>query len=195
MTLTNRTQVGPPLTQRTPTAVARRVPAAADAVPGLGEGGAEVVRPGDPVIRVITCFFLPLNIQSLLPKIQFLHHELTDAGVDIASIAETGLKPRVPNRMITIPGFQLVRKDRSDGRGYGGVAFLVRGGFDVDKIPSPPAINTASRLETLWIRVSTGHNRSVVLCAAYRPPFNTTSQLTADFGHLEVQILQMLTCH
>ena len=82
-----------------------------------------------------------------------------------------------------------MRVDRSDGRGYGGVAFLVRDGFDVDKIPSPD--NIASKLETLWIRVSIGHNRSVVLCSAYRPPSNTNNQLTADLDHLEEQFLHM----
>ena len=61
-----------------------------------------------------------LNIQSLLPKILPLRRVIADTGADIIVLSETWLKPRVPNRLVTFPGYQLIRADRADGRGFGG---------------------------------------------------------------------------
>ena len=45
--------------------------------------------------------------------------------------------PKFPNPrtlLLVVPGYQLLRADRPDGRGYGGVAVLARDGIDVTPI-------------------------------------------------------------
>ena len=67
-----------------------------------------------------------LNIQSLKPKLLELTHEANQSQYDLLILNETWLRPSIPNRLLTIPGYSLYRVDRPGGRGYGGVALLVR---------------------------------------------------------------------
>ena len=134
-----------------------------------------------------------LNVQSLLPKILPLRCEISDTGADIIILSETWLKPRVPNRLVAFPGYQLIRADRADGRGFGGVAILARDGFQIKALPKPEPDNSTTKLETVWARVSVGRDRGIVICAMYRPPSPAGAQLTADLEQLESEIQTVLT--
>ena len=138
-----------------------------------------------------------LDVQSLLPKILPLRREIqmSDTGTDIVILSETWLKPRVPNRLVTFPGYQLIRADRADGRGFGGVLILARDGFQLKKLPKPESENTTAKLETVWARVNIGRDRGIAICAAYRPPSPAGAQLTADLEQLESELQTVLAEH
>ena len=67
----------------------------------------------------------PHNIQSLKPKIFELSTELSKFKYDLLTLKETWLRPSTPNRLLVVPGYQLLRADRPDGRGNDGVAVLM----------------------------------------------------------------------
>lgn len=53
-----------------------------------------------------------INIRSILPKIDFLRHEMSDHPVDILCISESWLRPAVLDTMVSIPGYVMERSDR-----------------------------------------------------------------------------------
>ena len=93
-----------------------------------------------------------------------------------------------------VPGYQLLRCDRADGRGYGGVALLVRDGLDVTVIEIPGRVIDGAKLESIWTRVGAGARR-VAVCSLYRPPGQTVGRVTADLEELERQLQHVLTRH
>ena len=102
-----------PLTSATPAAVS------AGAAPGVG-----------PVpVPVSGLLVGALNVQSLKQKILELTQELHHHGNDVMLLSETWLKPSTPSRLITLPGYNLVRADRPDGRGYGGGSSADKGRY------------------------------------------------------------------
>ncbi|KAF0303911.1 hypothetical protein FJT64_024168 [Amphibalanus amphitrite] len=129
-----------------------------------------------------------LNVQSLRPKLRELSEVLHRQKYDIVLLAETWLKPTVPNRLLVIPSYSVYREDRPDGRGYGGVAVVAM--EDLTVTPLKPATQRPpnSRLETVWSLVRADRGRRLVLCSLYRPPRYTVTALDADFRDLETQV-------
>ena len=91
-----------------------------------------------------------LNIQSLKPKLLELSHEVDQSRYDLLVINETWLKPSTPNRLLTIPGYSIRRADRPDGRGYGGVALLVRDQMSAVTLKLSTQSHPDSLLESAW---------------------------------------------
>ena len=159
-----------------------------------GSRGGRVWRRG---ARTGELYIAQLNVQSVRPlgKRLELNSELATHGYDILILNETWLKPGVTNRFITVPGYQIVRADRPDGSGYGGVALVVRDGISVRTVPAPDRHNQRSKLETLWARVQCGASGSVLICAAYRPPHTSARQDDDDIDELDHQLQHMLINH
>lgn len=134
-----------------------------------------------------------INVQSLKPKILELRQHLADTGCDVILVCETWLSPHVPSRLVTFPGFDMVRSDRRTGRG-GGVAVLARDNLGLTVLKKRGTTGS-SNIETVWARVQIGRTRSALLCSVYRKPVNTCVQITADFDELESQIQYMMTIH
>ncbi|KAF0310285.1 hypothetical protein FJT64_018689 [Amphibalanus amphitrite] len=142
-------------------------------------------RPADSVSLVIGT----LNVQSVKPKLLELSTLLHGHNYDLMCLTETWLRPTTPNRLVVLPGYQLLRADRSDGRGYGGVALATRDGVSVSPIKMPAdASCPGSKLETLWTLIKPDSRRQFVLCTVYRPPRHTVADLTADFTDLQAQL-------
>ena len=53
-----------------------------------------------------------LNIRSLFRKKDSIEHDLLDGSTDILGLSETWLKEEVPDSMIKMSNYQLVRYDR-----------------------------------------------------------------------------------
>ncbi|KAF0298220.1 RNA-directed DNA polymerase from mobile element jockey [Amphibalanus amphitrite] len=104
------------------------------------------------------------------------------------------MRPTTPNRLVPIPGYQLVRRDRPDNRGYGGVAIAARESLELTTMERPGPPVAGSKLESLWVQLRAGSHR-VMVCAAYRPPVQTQTQVSADLDELEEQIQHVLTRH
>ncbi len=63
---------------------------------------------------------LSTNVRSLLPKID----ELALILIDIAAVSETWLHSHIENEVLSIPNYNLIRQDRTFGRGGGVCAFV-----------------------------------------------------------------------
>ncbi|KAF0296827.1 hypothetical protein FJT64_005733 [Amphibalanus amphitrite] len=144
-------------------------------------------RPGELYIGQI-------NIQSLKPKLLELRHDIDEHGFDVIVLNETWMRITTPNRLVPIPGYQLVRRDRPYNRGYGGVAVAARESLELTTVERPGPPVAGSKLESLWVQLRAGSHR-VMVCAAYRPPVQTQAQVSADLDELEEQIQHVLTRH
>ena len=65
-----------------------------------------------------------LNINGLLTHIEELNIIMCKQPVDILAINETKLDATIPDSLITIPGYDIIRNDRN--KSGGGVCFYVR---------------------------------------------------------------------
>ncbi|KAF0289758.1 Dimethylglycine dehydrogenase, mitochondrial [Amphibalanus amphitrite] len=89
---------------------------------------------------------------------------------------------------------ELLRRDRADGRGYGGVAVLVKEAIAAVVLDGPDQVTAGSKLESLWVQVGAGLLK-VVICSLYRPPVQTQARVTADLDELERQLQHNVTRH
>ena len=135
-----------------------------------------------------------LNVQSLKPKLLELRHDIAEHGFDVIVLNETWMRPATPNRLVPIPGYRLARRDRPDNRGYGGVAIAARESLELTTVERPGPPVAGSKLESLWVQLRAGSHR-VMVCAAYRPPVQTQTRVSADLDELEEQIQHVLTGH
>ena len=135
-----------------------------------------------------------INIQSLKPKLLALRQDIAEHGYDVIVLNETWMRPTTHNRLVPIPGYQLVRRDRPDGKGYGGVAIAARESLELTTVERPGQSVAGSKLESLWVQIRAGSQR-VMVCAVYRPPVQTQARVSADLDELEEQIQYVLTRH
>lgn len=139
-------------------------------------------------------YIAQLNVQSIKPKLLELRQDIAEHGYDVVVLCETWLKPSTDNRLIPVPGYQLLRRDRADGRGYGGVAVLVKDSFSATVMEGPDQVTAGSKLESLWVRIRAGQQK-VVLCSLYRPPIQTQARVSADLDELEQQLQHTIARH
>jgi exonuclease III len=86
-----------------------------------------------------------LNIRSLLPKFNDLANYISSNNFDVIALGETWLNNFVEDQVIAIPGYNLLRKDRTS-RG-GGVCMYIKNKFNYKICYSN------NNIEQLWISV------------------------------------------
>ena len=104
-----------------------------------------------------------LNIQSIVPKIDELKHFLATNSVSVCSVNETWL---TKSKNLTIPNYNIVRKDR-DSKG-GGVLLLIHKSILFEEIQ----IQTNPELEVAIIKLPkiTSDQKDLILATYYNPP-------------------------
>jgi len=118
--------------------------------------------------------------------IEQLTVELMGYDVDIAVISESHLKKRHADSSVNINGYSLFRRDRARRKG-GGVVIYVRDSLTaVVWSPIPVA---DPKYELLWVKVSHGHNTTLV-GALYHPPV-AQYQASDILAHIEANVLQI----
>ena len=65
------------------------------------------------------------NVMSLAPKIDELRDSTTLKNVDLICITETWLQSHIHNNIVSVPGYSVERRDRSNGQ-HGGVCIYIR---------------------------------------------------------------------
>ena len=90
--------------------------------------------------------FLLVNARSILNKNEELEVIISQDRPDVVLITETWLSERVPDEIVNIPKFSVVRKDRPIGRG-GGVQVYIR-----ESIPYKLRLDLSNdQYECVWI--------------------------------------------
>ena len=190
---TNRTAAGRP---------ARDPGEAAGAEQGAAAGGAEPTGAVTETLDPSPDHFIVehINIQSMKPKLPNLRHDTHYVhDFDVLSVSETWLTSGIPDRLLTIAGYTLVRGDRCPkkglARGHGGVVFLISDKYSHEVISvQVTGIADSSSLKILWIAVH-ANKQTFLIASAYRVPQSTSRQVTADLDNLEDQLQHMITSY
>ena len=103
--------------------------------------------------------FLFLNVNSLLLKIHELEWYVGSARIDVLGLAETKVDDSISDSSISIPGFELFRRDRN--RHGGGVALYARSTLQ------PTLECSHSDLEALVVKLC---KPNIYFTVTYLPP-------------------------
>ena len=108
-----------------------------------------------------------LNINSLLAHIDELRIFLSNHKIDILALNETKLDSTILDNEISLPGFDVIRKDRTiNGRNGGGVCLYIRNCLNY--IVRDDLQN--DKLEFISIEITNPHSKPFIVSTWYRPP-------------------------
>ena len=124
-----------------------------------------------------------LNIKGLRSKMEELQVTLKERNIDICSVNETFLKPKIK---VDIPGYHLIRKDRSTGKG-GGVAFLIKSDIKFEEIELN--IQNNSNIEYKAIVINNSKMKDLIVCTYFSPRGHTYRELLINLKTLSDNII------
>ena len=108
--------------------------------------------------------FCHLNIASLLKNIDEVRLFMKENNVDVLALNETRLDDSVNESEISVPMYNIVRKDRD--RMGGGVAIYVKAGINFQIVDHV----AMSQLEALCIKICPPKSKPIFFVNWYRPP-------------------------
>ena len=108
-------------------------------------------------------YFIHININSLLPKIEEIRHMTKITNAAIAGIGETKLDKSIFSSEIDIEGYDLLRFDRS--RRGGGVACYVKKSLAYNYRD-----NFCKNTESIFIDIFLPKTKTILIGILYRPP-------------------------
>lgn len=114
-----------------------------------------------------------LNTRSLVSSFVNVSNFIVQNHFSIFCLTETWLTKDTPSNLISIPGYNILRRDREAGRG-GGVAIYFRSNYRVEEIKLD-FLNEHDLNEHLWINIRRGVY-SFAVGVIYRPPQNNITQ-------------------
>ena len=113
--------------------------------------------------------FLLSNVMSLSPKIDEIQHTIQNANLDFACFTETWLQSHIYDSVVSIPGYNLVRRDRHE-QIHGGVCMFIKNSIQfsvLDHLLDPS-------FEVLWIELKPSHLpraiNNIIVGTVYHPP-------------------------
>ena len=106
-----------------------------------------------------------INIRSIVNKTEQMEHLLSDSNIDILGVSESWLTHSSSTAAISIPGYNVFRKDRETGRG-GGILIYVRDKFKCELIRWPKEVN----VECIGLNISLSSAMYFTVICVYRPP-------------------------
>lgn len=106
-----------------------------------------------------------MNIRSLSPKSEEVHHLLINSNLDFLGLTESWLHKNSPSAVLHVPGYNIFRRDRCEGRG-GGVMIYIKDHINCQQICWP----FDHDLECIGVNILLSPEMSFVLIVVYRPP-------------------------
>ena len=123
-----------------------------------------------------------LNCESLMRNFHEFRETFSPLQLHVLCVSETWLKNSIPNSLINIPNYVLLRNDRL-GKSAGGVAVYLRSDLKATVLSHSPNQYTA-QTEYMILEVTVNHQR-ILLSVVYRPP-------KANFDNFEEDITPLL---
>ncbi len=111
------------------------------------------------------CWGGHLNIRSIIPKSDQIKHLLAESNLDFLCLSETWLHKNSPSSALHIPGYNVFRKDRVEGRD-GGLLFYIKDCISCKEIQCHAEMD----LECICLDVMLSPQMSFILIGVYRPP-------------------------
>jgi len=109
-----------------------------------------------------------VNCQSLYAHFDEFKHFFCNSNYHAICLSETWLKPAIPDRMISMPGFTLYRHDRV-GKGGGGVAFYIRSSIGVVFLRTSDEVY-CNKPEFIIAEIAVKNAAKLLLATVYGPP-------------------------
>lgn len=134
-----------------------------------------------------------INAQSVPGHYSDLLASFSSAHLDALLISESFLKPSLLSTQYLLPGFVLVRNDRT-GKGGGGVAMYLRADLPYRVVSSSPSLYSESA-EYLFLEI-TVHHTKVLLAVLYSPNlhidyFNSLDAILSDLCPMYEHVILM----
>lgn len=107
-----------------------------------------------------------INAQSIPCHYLDILATFTNSHVDAILISESFLKPSLPSVQYSLPGYKLIRNDRT-GKCGGGVAIYLRADISYNIISASPSLYSGNA-EYLFIELSLYHSK-ILLAVFYSP--------------------------
>ena len=117
---------------------------------------------GKPVLQVAH-----VNAQSLLSHFDEFHSIFSPLSFHVILLSETWLKPSLSSSLVHLPGYTLLRNDRTLKRG-GGVGAFVRSDLQPKIIHHTPCEYSAHP-EIMFVEITTSYKKCLI-CVVYKPP-------------------------
>ena len=107
------------------------------------------------------------NVKSLYKKFHYYESLNLTNCIDIFSVSETWLKPELPDQMISLLGFNLVRCDRKSAtktRG-GGAALYINSNYSFTEL-SQPRKKLKQLCDSVWVNIKMHQNSDPLIIAS-----------------------------
>ncbi len=112
-----------------------------------------------------------LNIRSINRKLEEVVRILSEGDIELLCITESWLNASVPDDMVSVCGYNLLRQDRTKESGKstgGGLLVYYKNHLDVSLVEG---LQTCTpNTETLWVKLSLKQTRPQYIGVVYRPP-------------------------
>lgn len=110
-----------------------------------------------------------LNVRSLYNHFTEIEAEFAKCNFLALCFNESWLNKSIPNEIIEIEGFNIVRLDRGYNKRGGGLITYVRSDFEVVNMETIPNISDVN-IELLNIMIKRNHQRPLCISSIYLPP-------------------------
>ena len=128
-------------------------------------------------LQFVPSLFLS-NVMSLAQKIDEVNSVVINANVDVVCITETWLQSHIPDSVVAINGYKLIRRDGRDAI-HGGVCMYIKASIPFTILEDLEEENVS--FEVLWIKLRpTCFPRgisSIIAGIVYHPPKATNSMI------------------
>uniref|UniRef100_A0A3B3BNA3 Reverse transcriptase domain-containing protein n=1 Tax=Oryzias melastigma TaxID=30732 RepID=A0A3B3BNA3_ORYME len=122
---------------------------------------------------------LHINVRSLLPKLDLIKIWVKSTDTDILVLSETWLNKSVPDKEISLTGYNIFRCDRP--KKGGGVAIYIKNKFQVSLISS---LSVIKQFEFIALKLQMSKDQSLTIMGCYRPPSANSEALSSLFNHV-----------
>lgn len=113
--------------------------------------------------------FVFINVRSLLPNINLMRHDFELSNFTIIGISETWLNKRIPDPLVSMRGFNLIRLDRKGDKRGGGLLIYINNTLDYEC--TPDCLNHSSKdIELLTVLIKPMHQKNFLVSLIYIPP-------------------------
>ena len=107
-----------------------------------------------------------INMNGLRNKLVEVSILLLETKFDVFAVTETHLTKDISNNEISIPGYSICRKDRDNGKKWGGCLVYYS---DALNVLSTDFSNLCKSTESVWLDVRL-HSLNILIGCVYRPP-------------------------
>lgn len=126
------------------------------------------------------------NVRGLRTKISKFLVLLEDSDADLFAITETGCNESIYDAELILPGYHILRCDRTDGRKHGGVLLVATPRFEIRQVQIPDSIDISKyKFEVVCANVYKQNRFLFTCCVVYIPPQTNEDEYLLMFRILE----------